>query len=250
MMTCGLDAELKRTFLHSFRELVIDPLGLEDPPLHFMLDFRAPFGSKSLHVNPSIADRPSYLYRGNGRSGFAGFKALVTTFSAIDKIVFSPGDFTGDGFSDVMMVHGYGGSVNDYRGWLVLDAGDGHGDMEGQGYGLIGSGWGKMRSAFGPGDFFGDRKNDVMAITSTGDLYLFRGNAFVNYVAWSAPAQKIGSGWGSFLTVFSRGDSSGDGKTDVMAVSEDGGLYLYRGNGRGGFAAAGQRIGNGWNVFR
>jgi len=200
-------------------------------------------------ADPTNLDRPSYLYRGNGRSGFAGMKVLRTTFTAVDKIVFSPGDFTGDGFSDVMMVHTDGGNRGDYPGVLALDAGNGHGDLQGHGYSVVGSGWGKMRNVFGPGDFSGDRKNDVMAITSAGDLYLYRGNRFVNFVAWSAPGQKIGRGWGGFLTVFSRGDFSGDGKIDVMAVSKDGGVYLYRGNGRGGFAAAGQRIGNGWGNF-
>jgi hypothetical protein len=184
--------------------------------------------------------RPTYLYRGNGRGGLAWSTGLDHPYGPQDLILFSPGDFTGDGFSDVLIV---GDS-----GWLTVDPGDGRGGFKPRpgGREYISSGWGRMRTVFGPGDFSGDRKNDVMAVTGTGDLYLYRGNG---RGAFASAGQKIGKGWGNFLTVFSGGDFSGDGKNDVMAVSKDGGLNLYRGNGRGGFAAAGQRIGNGWGGF-
>lgn len=145
-------------------------------------------------TDPTNLNKPSYLYRGNGLSGFSGTKTLGTTFTGIDRIVFSPGDFTGDGFSDVMMVHGTSPYPGDYPGVLALDAGDGHGDLQGQGYAMVGVSWSVMRTVFGPGDFSGDGKNDVMAINSAGELYLFRGNGFVNFVVWSAASQKIGTG--------------------------------------------------------
>ncbi len=43
-------------------------------------------------------------------------------------------------------------------------------------------------------------------------------------------------------------DWSGDGKGDVLAVAQDGRLILYRGDGTGGFAGAGQPIGAGWSA--
>jgi len=49
--------------------------------------------------------------------------------------------------------------------------------------------------------------------------------------------------------VFSPGDFSGDGRSDLVAVRSTGDLYLYRGNGAGGFAGAGTRIGGGWSAF-
>ena len=45
------------------------------------------------------------------------------------------------------------------------------------------------------------------------------------------------------------GDFTGDGAADVLARKPDGTLWLYAGNGRGGWAAAGRRIGLGWQVF-
>jgi hypothetical protein len=50
--------------------------------------------------------------------------------------------------------------------------------------------------------------------------------------------------------VFSPGDFTGDGKADVLAVKGNGELFLYRGNGAGGWASGGVGIGSGWGVFR
>jgi len=49
--------------------------------------------------------------------------------------------------------------------------------------------------------------------------------------------------------VFSPGDFSGDGKADILAINSSGVLYLYRGNGAGGFTGAGTGIGAGWGTF-
>ena len=187
--------------------------------------------------DPTNLDRPSYLYSGNGRGGFARMTQLNHTYTGGDRSVFSPGDYTGDGYSDVMNV--------DAGGTLVILRGNGKGAFACDCPWGEGSGWGGMRTVFGSGDFSGDRKSDIMGITRTGELYLYRGTGTGSL----SSRQKIGQGWGSFLTVFSPGDFTGDAKSDVMAVSKDGTLYLYRGNGVGGFAAAGQKIGSGWAGF-
>ena len=59
---------------------------------------------------------------------------------------------------------------------------------------------------------------------------------------WSASRQKIGTGWGIFSTVLSPGDFTSDRMTDVLAVNASGDLVLYRGNGKGGWAATGQKV--------
>jgi Fibronectin type III domain/FG-GAP-like repeat len=190
-------------------------------------------------TDPTDLYPTSFLYRGNGVGGFSWTTPLSLFYpGGTPQMVFSPDDVSGDGAPDMMVI--------DERGMLWCNFGDGHGGVESGGAGL-GAGWGSMRFVFGPGDFSGDHKNDVLAVTASGDLYLHRSLGSL----YPAPTlgQRIGRGWGNFLAVFSRGDFSGDGKNDIMAVSKDGGLYLYRGNGLGGFAAAGQRIGNGWGNF-
>jgi len=47
----------------------------------------------------------------------------------------------------------------------------------------------------------------------------------------------------------SRLDFTGDGKVDLIGAKSNGDLYLYRGNGLGGFTGAGTKIGSGWNTF-
>jgi N-acetylmuramoyl-L-alanine amidase/FG-GAP-like repeat len=102
------------------------------------------------------------------------------------------------------------------------------------------------RGAFSPGDFTGDRKADILAITRSGDLHLYRGSGLGGFTGGGT---KIGSGWGVFTKVFSGGDFTGDAKADILAVKANGDLVLYRGNGLGGFTGAGTKIGSGWGVF-
>jgi hypothetical protein len=59
-------------------------------------------------------------------------------------------------------------------------------------------------------------------------------------------ARKIGTGWGSFTSVFSPGDFNGDGHSDVLARKRNGELWLYRGNGSGGWSGW-SAVGWGWN---
>lgn len=76
------------------------------------------------------------------------------------------------------------------------------------------------------------------------------GETFALAPGKSSPGQRIGNGWGGFLSVFSPGDFSGDRKTDVMAINSTGELLRYRGSGLGGWSGSGQKIGTGWTVYR
>ena len=50
------------------------------------------------------------------------------------------------------------------------------------------------------------------------------------------PASQIGAGWGAYNALETVGDFSGDGALDVLARdAATGDLWLYRGNGKGGW---------------
>ena len=97
-----------------------------------------------------------------------------------------------------------------------------------------------------PGDFTGDGKVDILARTPAGNLYLYPGNGNGGF---ATRAKIIGTGWNMFDTLISPGDFTGDAKNDILARTPAGTVYLYPGNGNGGFATAGKVIGTGWNGF-
>jgi hypothetical protein len=49
--------------------------------------------------------------------------------------------------------------------------------------------------------------------------------------------------------VFPGGDFTGDTWSDILAIKANGDLFLYRGNGLGGFTGVGARISTGWGAF-
>src|SRR5674476_1322202 len=96
---------------------------------------------------------------------------------------------------------------------------------------------------------------DVGGTTCPGDSMYARlpeiraGAAAVMATAPAAPAPPAPPGVNGARNVFSPGDFTGDGKADILGVAGTGDLYLYRGNGLGGFAGGATKIGSGWNVF-
>jgi Zn-dependent metalloprotease len=163
--------------------------------------------------------------------------AVTTSNNTATTAIFSPLDFTGDAKSDVMKVTS--------NGDLYLYRGDGAGGFTGAGT-KIGAGWGGFVKVFSPGDFSGDGIPDILAIKGNGEMYLYRGNGLGGF---SGSGTRIGRGWGVFVKLLSAGDFNGDGKSDVLGIKSNGQLYLYRGNGLGGFAGIGTKIGAGWSVF-
>jgi hypothetical protein len=55
-------------------------------------------------------------------------------------------------------------------------------------------------------------------------------------------------GFPATSTIVTPGDSNGDGNNDLVARRSDGTLWLYPGNGRGGFSGV-VKIGTGWGSF-
>jgi hypothetical protein len=145
-----------------------------------------------------------------------------------------PGDFSGDGYADVMARAANGG--------LYLYRGNGAGYWATPTVAQVGSGWEGMTALISPGDFNGDGHNDIIARDGSGRLWLYPGNGSSG---WGVP-QLIGSGWGVMASIIAAHDFTGDGHPDLLAVDYGGNLWLYPGNGVGGWLTA-QRIGSGWN---
>ncbi len=90
-----------------------------------------------------------------------------------------------------------------------------------------------------PTDFTGDGAPDVLARNAAGKLVLYRGNG---RGGWAAPGVVVGSGWNRFSAIVSIGDHTGDLRRDLMARGDANQMYLYPGNGTGGFGAPGEPL--------
>ncbi|MCT4356473.1 VCBS repeat-containing protein [Streptomyces sp. Je 1-79] len=111
----------------------------------------------------------------------------------------------------------------------------------------IGGGWGGYNTLVGPGDLSGDGKGDLLARDGSGTLYLYRGNgqstAFASRI-------KVGGGWGAFNKILGAGDYTGDGRTDIVARTSGGDLYVYPGTGVAATPfKARVKVGSGWNTY-
>jgi peptidoglycan hydrolase-like protein with peptidoglycan-binding domain len=110
----------------------------------------------------------------------------------------------------------------------------------------IGPGWNAFNLVLSPGDWTGDGRSDVLARKPTGELYLYRGNGKGGF---TGAGTAVGRGWQVFDAVVGPGDWNGDRKPDLLARKPSGELYLYAGNGAGGFASGGRQVASGWQTL-
>ncbi|GHE31662.1 trypsin-like serine protease [Streptomyces capitiformicae] len=92
----------------------------------------------------------------------------------------------------------------------------------------ISSVWGGYKSYAIPGDMTGDARPDLLALDSSGSVYLYpgKGNGQFNSKI------KVVSGAWKGAKLLGRGDLSGDGKPDLLVRFSDATLYLYKGTGK------------------
>lgn len=154
--------------------------------------------------------------------------------------VFAPGDFDGDGNAD-LIVRKSNGEL-----WLFSGDGAGHYPVSRR----IGTGWQIYDSIVGVGDYNGDGKNDIVARKMDGSLWLYAGTGVVSASSEGyRGGVKIGDfGWDAFNTILGVRDFDGDGKTDLLARTPSGDLYLYPGTGTG-TTGTGRKIDFGWGIF-
>ena len=144
------------------------------------------------------------------------------------------GDFTGNGWSDLITRQTSTGSLYLYPG---------NGTKFG-GRSLIGTGWNGMSLITRFGDFNRDGHEDVIARESaTGALWLYPGTG-----SGLGSRLKIGVGWNGMREITAAGDLNGDGYPDLLAVqASTGTLFLYPGTGSGFGRSV--RLGSGWNAM-
>ena len=148
-----------------------------------------------------------------------------------------PRDVTGDAKMDVLAVEAGSGALRVYSGngkggWNPTTVAEA-------------SGWNAYAKALTAGTWDADTISDVIVQDTAGNLFLRSGTGNGTFAA----AKKIGAGWTIHNLVLPVGDFDGDGLTDLIARrASDGALWLYSGNGTGGFKGH-STIGGGWNIF-
>ena len=173
-----------------------------------------------------------WMYPRDGAGGWLARVLIGSSWQGFTAI-FSARDFNGDTHQDVM--------ARDTRGDLWLYPGNGAGGWLARVY--VGNSWQGFSSLFGSGDFNGDSYADVIARDPGGSLWLYRGNG---HGGWLLPRVEIGSSWQNFVGVSAAGDFSGDGHPDVLARDPAGALWLYKGNGTGGWILPAVSVGASW----
>ncbi|MFG3504060.1 trypsin-like serine protease [Streptomyces sp. NPDC047821] len=151
------------------------------------------------------------------------------------KAILTPGDVTGDELPDMVAV--------DSAGTMRVYPGRGTGA-----FGTpisVGTGWSKFTMIRGHGDFTNDGKADIFARGTDGKTYLYKGTG-VATKPWAAPV--LVASFGSMNALVTTGDVNSDGVADLLARDTAGKLWLYPGNGRGGFLAR-KDFGTGWQAY-
>lgn len=213
-----------------------------------------------------------YAYIGDGRGGFAGSPVRMGAGWGAMTALVGTGDITGDGTGDLVARDSSGrlwrypgtglGGVTDGtqigNGWsgftAILSAGKKSGGQDLLAFTTDGklmvypyaapSAFGSVVAtgvpatagtveAIAPGDWNGDGRADLILRQSNGDLVLHAGQGGARY---ASSGTRIGNGWAGMTQVIGAGDWLGTGKPGLIALHRPSGrIWLYPGDGRGGF---------------
>lgn len=108
-------------------------------------------------------------------------------------------------------------------------------------------GWPTTATYLAFGDLDNNGYGNLLVRTSDGKLRSYPGDGEGSF--WRSDASKlIGPGWNIYNSLLSPGDLTGDGRSDLLARTPSGDLYLYADNGSGAFRTR-VKIGHGFGIF-
>ncbi|MEV7616151.1 VCBS repeat-containing protein [Streptomyces sp. NPDC089799] len=115
-----------------------------------------------------------------------------------------------------------------------------------------GTGWQIYNKVLAPGDLTKDGRQDLLARTPGGTLYLYSGtgNADVYKGGPFKARVKVGDGWQAYDQLVGTNDLDGDTIADLVARTLSGDLYFYKGTGSATAPFKTRvKVGGGWNVY-
>ncbi|MFF5283052.1 FG-GAP repeat domain-containing protein [Streptomyces sp. NPDC013171] len=145
-------------------------------------------------------------------------------------------DVSGDGKGDLFGLTSAGA--------LTVRTGTGTGGL---GTGASATGWPATSTVVPFGDLSGDRCNDLLVRDASGVLTRYDGDCGKAF-APSGAKRTIGGGWQVYNSLIAPGDLTGDGRTDLLARTPSGELWLYADDTTGKFKPR-VKVGGGWQIY-
>jgi hypothetical protein len=180
-----------------------------------------------------------YLYRGNGRGQWLGFNFMSSGWARFNLIA-PAGKWTGSSRPDL-----FARRTSD--GALFVEPNDGFGDFKAAF--RIGSkiNWSIFDTITGVGDWNGDGIPDLIALTPSGSVYLYKGAGGGQV---RPTPELLATGWDAFDQIIGNLDWNGDGLPDLIARKPDGSMWIALGRRDHTLAAPEQMPGiDNWDEF-
>ncbi|ROQ26047.1 VCBS repeat protein [Streptomyces sp. PanSC19] len=163
-------------------------------------------------------------------------RAKIGSGWGVYKQIEAVGNVGGAAPGDLIAVDGSGVQ------WLYLGKGDGTFAPRVK----VGTGWQIYNKIAGGSDLDGDGRPDLVATDGAGALWFYKGTG--SYAKPYAPRVSLGGNWQGYNQLTAVGNIAGTAAGDMVARDTSGTLWLYQGNGTGGFAPR-VKIGGGWGAY-